>query len=292
MNDPTTDHLTFGDVPATALMTLACRVAESLAPDPILQDPLAVAWLNSLKPRLKASGIDLLERAAVVDTHPDTQVYVALRAREFDRLTADFLKRHPGGAVVTLGCGFDTRFDRLRGVDGRFVDLDTTEIIGARRDLPDGGACGGTIACNVMDFDWMDAEALRGAGPMLFLAEGLFMYLASEEARALVVELQRRFPGSELVCEVFNSFWLEAARREDLERKLKEELGFGPDAMFRSGVAGAWEIAGWGSGIEILGEWMHLDEDEPKLGRLRKLRHFPDYRRRQWVVHCRLGGAG
>lgn len=117
------------------------------------------------------------------------------------------------------------------------------------------------------------------------------MYLGSEEARALVVELQRRFPGSELVCEVFNSFWLEAARREQLERKLKEELGFGPEAMFQSGVADAREIAGWGSGIEILGEWMHLDEVEPKLGRLRKLRHFPNYRRRQWVVHCRLGGA-
>ncbi len=291
MNDLATDNLTLGDVPATALMTLACRVAETRSAAPILRDPLAVDWLARLKPRLQTSGIDLHERAARLSTHPETQVYVALRAREFDRLTQGFLGRHPGGTVATLGCGFDTRFDRLQGSGGRFFDLDTPEIIGLRRGLPGGDAGAAAVAGNVMDFGWMDAPALSGDGPVLFLAEGLFMYLENHEVEALAGEMCRRFPGAELVCEVFNSFWLDPLRRGEVERKLMAELCFGPGAMFCSGVADAREIAAWGDGIEILKEWMHLDEDEPKLGRLAKLRHFPRFRRRQWVVHGRLGGS-
>jgi len=169
--------------------------------------------------------------------------------------------------------------------------LDVPEIIAARRVLPRAETDGPAIACDVMDFGWMTEAATGAEAPMLFLAEGLFMYLKREAAEVLVGELERRFPGSEMVCEVFNSFWLAPGRREGLEVKLQRELGFGPGAMFRSGVAEAAELAAWGRNIEILGEWMHLDEEEARLGRLRKLRHFPQFRRRQWVVHCRLGGA-
>jgi len=45
---------------------------------------------------------------------------VILKGREFDRFAQDFLSRHPDGVVVHIGCGLDTRFERVDNgrVDG------------------------------------------------------------------------------------------------------------------------------------------------------------------------------
>ncbi|WP_239476717.1 hypothetical protein [Nocardia arizonensis] len=36
-----------------------------------------------------------------------------LRASMFDEYVRGFLRKHPDGTVVDLGCGLSTRFDRL-----------------------------------------------------------------------------------------------------------------------------------------------------------------------------------
>jgi O-methyltransferase involved in polyketide biosynthesis len=64
------------------------------------------------------------------------------------------------------------------------------------------------ISQSVLEMDWMDqVSALQK--PVIFLAEGLFMYLPRESVKSLVLEMQKRFHGSELVCELTNRAWVE-----------------------------------------------------------------------------------
>lgn len=57
-------------------------------------------------------------------------------------------------------------------------------MIGLReRFSPIRSACGGS-PCSVLDFGWMDRIAAEG--PVLIVAEGLFMYLSGEEVEALL----------------------------------------------------------------------------------------------------------
>ena len=42
-----------------------------------------------------------------------TIVLICQRAKKMDLVTRDFLKAHPGGVVLHLGCGLDSRFTRL-----------------------------------------------------------------------------------------------------------------------------------------------------------------------------------
>ena len=79
------------------------------------------------------------------------------------------------------------------------------------------------IGLSVLDHRWMDRLTAEQMGPFLFLAEGLLMYLPSDGARALILKLQSRFPGSELVFETVNSYWLKSPLKwilnvEDAER--------------------------------------------------------------------------
>ena len=50
------------------------------------------------------------------------------------------------------------------------------------------------IPKSVLDYSWMDSVEARGR--LLFIAEGLFMYLQEEQIKALMIELTDRFPGS------------------------------------------------------------------------------------------------
>jgi O-methyltransferase involved in polyketide biosynthesis len=63
------------------------------------------------------------------------------------------------------------------------------------------------ISSSVFDDEWMLRVSCQ-PGPVLFLAEGVFMYYNRVEVRALILRLQKHFPGSELVCEVASAAWL------------------------------------------------------------------------------------
>lgn len=286
------ERLDLSDVACTSLMTLACRARESASDSPILDDPGAVRVLQRLAPALERSSNPLFQSVAAGEIDRAAQIYVSLRARRFDRYARDFMRRHPDGVIVNLGCGFDTRCFRL-GIGGaNIVDLDLPEIIEARRKLFTADEGGRMLASSVMDFDWIEKTGLEAGQPALFLAEGLFMYLSPEEMKRLVLKLQGAFPRCELVCEVFNAFWLRPGSRREVDQKLRRNLHFGEGAMFQSGLRDSREMEGWGAGIQFLDEWCHFDEPEPKLGRLRRLRHFPLFRRMQWTVRYRLGNPG
>ncbi|MAT99875.1 MAG: hypothetical protein CL608_22260 [Anaerolineaceae bacterium] len=284
MNSETVRSL--GDVSETMLLTLYARAMESQSPNPILVDEKAVELFNRLKP-LAAEQEGNLYHKVVEGDLPDLLKYtMSLRARHFDRQARDFLQRHPDGAVVNLGCGLDTRFFRLD--DGRLhlYDLDLPDVIALKRQLVKETDRYQMIASSVLDFGWMD-ELVRER-PYLFLAEGLFMYLPLADVKALVLELQDRFPGCELVCEVFNESWLHGWRGRIMKRKLQNDMSMGSDAMFQSGIADSEAMAQWRSGIEFVDDWSFVDADEPKLGVLRLMRHWSMFRKLQWVVHYRL----
>jgi O-methyltransferase involved in polyketide biosynthesis len=133
------------------------------------------------------------------------------------------------------------------------------------------------------------AQVSRQTGPFLFLAEGVFMYLEYEDVRSLVLAIRQQFPGSELVCEVENSFWLGPLTKRILAYKLQKQCNLGAGAVFRSGIRDSREMEAWGDGIRFLDEWSYFDSDEKKLGLLRLLRHIGWIRKTQWTVHYRLG---
>jgi O-methyltransferase involved in polyketide biosynthesis len=114
------------------------------------------------------------------------------------------------------------------------------------------------------------------------------MYLPAKEVRRLVLRLQERFPGSELVCEVVNSRWLQWPFRAIVDFKLRRQLHLG-EATFRSGIRHSREMEKWNEGIKFRDDWSYLDAYDGNLRWLRIFRHIGWIRYTQWTVHYRLG---
>jgi len=214
-------------------------------------------------------------------------VHIAIRAKKYDEYARDFLKKYPDGVIVNIGCGLDSRFLRVDNGKVIFFDLDLPEIIGIRKGFFEETERYHLIASSVLDFEWM-AVVRQHSGPFLFMAEGVFMYLEGRDVRSLVLKLQETFPGSGLVCEVVNSFWLRPPLKRMLDSKLQRQVHLGKDATFRSGISDGREMEQWHSGIQFLDEWSYFDSDEKKLGWFRLLRHIGLIRKTQWTVHYRL----
>ena len=277
-----------GDVAATSLITLYCHAIETRSDDPILVDPKSAEIAAELDKTLSRSEQPLAK--ALVDGMLDKNIviHIAIRAKKYDAYVQEFLARHPDGVVVNIGCGLDSRFLRIDNGRVTFYDIDLPEIIAIKREFFLESGRYHLIASSVLDYGWM-GQVRDHAGPFLFMAEGVFMYLDGDDVRSLVLEITKRFPGSELVCEVENAFWLGPLTKKIVAYKLQHQFFLGKDAVFRSGFRDGREMEQWESGIQFLDDWSYFDLDENKLGWLKVLRHIGWIRKTQWTVRYQLG---
>lgn len=256
-------------VAKTLVVPLACRAIESARPDGILSDPRAEEVFRAL-----GGGRELLLGMSGHDLFAS-----AMRVRKFDSLARGFLQRNPGGAVVDIGCGLDTRFYRLD--DGRlnWIGVDLPQVIELRRRLlPDGPRCQ-SIACSMFELVWLDVIAHLGPRAV-FLAEGVFPYFRTTDMRPLVQALQARFPQGELV---FDALSPGLARLHNRTSSVLKQSG----TRIRWDLRDPAELEAWG--LKLVERWGYFGQDEPRLGAARLMRFIPPLARASYIVHYRLG---
>jgi len=259
------------NVSETLLITLYTRAIESQRPDALIRDDNAVALVGQLEcdfSRLRLHGHD--------------EVAVIMRTREFDRHARDFLARHPDAVVVHIGCGLDTRFERVDNGRVEWFDLDLPEVIELRRKLIGGeGARYHLLSTSVFEDDWLQAVAVHQQRPFLFLAEGVLPYFEAEKVKALVLKLRDHFPGAELVCDAHTPFVIRVDNLKLVFARMKARL--------RWGLKRGKDVENWGAGISLLEEWFYFDRPEPRLRASRWMRFIPLLGKATGIFHYRLG---
>ena len=281
----------FSDVSETGLLMLYARAMESRSDKPILPDANAERIVDAIDAQIAGAKDPFLSMLYNKEVDKRLVVHAALRAQKYDQYARAFLADNPGSAVANLGCGMDTRFQRIDDGEVIFYDLDLPDVIGFKRQFLQESERYRLIAASVFETGWMEQVAARAQSRVLFLAEGLFTYLDPDRVKALVLELQHRFPGSELVCEVTNQAWIRGIRGKLAARKMQRELKIGEDAPYQFGLETAEEMETWNAGIEFLERWSYFDTNHPKLGWMRVLRYIELFRGVQYTVRYRLNPA-
>ncbi|NES23841.1 MAG: class I SAM-dependent methyltransferase [Symploca sp. SIO3E6] len=190
------------------LLTLKTRADEQSRPCPIFQDPLAVEWQKLLP----------LDEDIEVYYSNLVQISWSTRAYHHDQITSHHIANHSHPVVVELGAGLSTRFHRIGQNVKYWLDLDLPEVTHLRRQLDTETEQHQFISASVMDFDWMNAIPDVAPENILFIAEGLLMYLEENQVNQLVTQMQSRFPGATCVVDVTGNFW-------KLYKKILNKLG-------------------------------------------------------------------
>ena len=259
-------------VSETLLTTIYLRATESQRPDALIRDEKAVALVKRID--YDFSRFKFGE---------DDQVSIVLRTRELDRHARDFLAKYPEGVVVHIGCGLDTRFERVDNGKAEWYDLDLPDVIELRRKLiGDEGARYRLLACSVLDNTWLNTVSAHRQSAFLFLAEGVLQYFEEAQVKSLVLTLKERLPGSELVCDAVNPFMVWTSNLKLAFSKI--------GARFHWGLKHGKDLEGWANGIRLLDEWFYFDRPEPRLGH-QWMRHIPPLAKASGIFHYQLGKA-
>jgi len=263
-------------VAETMLLTLYLRAMESQRPDALIKDEKAVELVTQM-------SYDF-GRMRPLHLSEANKLVIILRNREFDRYARDFLARHPDAVVVHIGCGLDSRFERVDNGQVEWYDLDLPDVIELHRKLIGGeGERYHLLGCSVLDNAWLEAVSAHGQRPFLFLAEGVFMYFEGAQVKSLVLTLRDRFPGAELAFDAYSPIHVWRHNLQTSTSKINLRVHWG--------IWHGQEIEGWGDGIRLLDEWGFLDPPEPRLAHIRWMRPIEALFRTLRIYHFQLGKA-
>ena len=260
-------------VPETLLMTLNVRASETLRPGGLCKDENAVAILRQL-------DVDLHR----LQMHGHDVIAVIMRMRKFDEYASSFMARNPGCTVVHVGCGLDTRYERVDDGQVEWFDLDLPEVIQLRRQvLPPDTPLHHTLTASALDEGWMVQVAATKPQAVLFISEGVLPYFTGDQVKTLVTRILKHFPGSEFVCDIHSPFVVWA---DNIHLVIA-----GVEARLRWGMKDAREMETWGRGIRLLEAWNYYENEDPLMKNYRCLRFIPGLAHSVGIYHYQLGGT-
>ncbi len=109
---------------------------------------------NDEKARQILAGVDYdFDR---LKTPEKTAVTLRIRAKQLDAYTRRFIQTHPDALILHLGCGLDSRCERLDRSGTQWFDLDLPDVITLRRKFYTETDTYHMIASSVTDLSWMD----------------------------------------------------------------------------------------------------------------------------------------
>ena len=203
--------------PQTMLATLYAKALDADAPNSILNDHYAKAAVERIDYDWDATTIDARRAPSV-----------AVRTAHFDNWARQFLAVHDEAVVLHVGCGLDARAYRLDpGAGVRWYDVDYPEVISLRERVYPGRTNYRMLPASVTDPSWL-AE-IPADRPVLFLGEGLTMYLTKADGLGLLRRVVDRFGSGELQFDAFNTFGIRSQVINAVVRRSGSKLHWGID---------------------------------------------------------------
>ncbi len=222
-------------VAETLLIPLYMRAVESRRADAILHDPEAERLVDSI-------DYDYSQ----FDHAPLSAVGCVVRGRYFDDAARRFIAAHEKVVAVNVGCGLDTRYQRI-GQCGNavFYELDLPEVIALRRELIPEPPEDRYMAASLDDSGWMDS--LRAEHPdakFIFIAEGVLMYFYEYQVRRFIDRIAERFGGGEVWFDVCGSLMYRRGMKPDSLRRHA--------AQIRSGISDGHRVEQWNRRMHLI----------------------------------------
>lgn len=235
--------LELGDVETTALIPLAIKAGETLRKKSRFQDEMAVKIIEHLK----------------LDTKPYDKFMshegVIARSIMLDSMVKNFIKKHPDCVIVNMGAGFDNRFSRVDNGCIFWFDLDLPDSIEQRKKVYEERDRVVMLSGSVLDEAWcpqVAAEIQKRNARVLFLAEGLFMYLSFEEIGKCLKIIKKHFPQATLYAEMNNPLMVKNQKLHDTVKST--------NAVFKSGTWSGEELCALCDGLRFIEEHSFNEE--------------------------------
>ena len=218
----------------TLFIPLFGKAKENKKHKPILTDKKAVEIVNQID--YDFSSLKIPEK---------TNIMMCLRAKLIDNFVRDFLSQNNDCVALHLGCGLDSRYDRMMNCDIDWYDVDFKEVIDIRKNFYNETDYYHMIPSSVTDKEWLE-QIPSGKGQYIVVAEGLFMYIKEDDIRMLIDGLKDRIGSYTLIFDAYSVLTAKNVSKHPSIRKT--------GAIVHWGINNPEDLVKWGTGIEFIEE--------------------------------------
>ncbi|MFX1574726.1 MAG: class I SAM-dependent methyltransferase [Promethearchaeota archaeon] len=200
-------HLT--EEKLTLLITLYAKAFDSQSKNSILKDTKANEIIETI-------DYDFTDMSKFGNGN-----IIVVRAKQFDDWVKEFLENHSNVIVLNLGCGLDTRIERINpSPNVNWYDVDYPEVIQLRKHFFSDKEGYHMIAASIIDSKLINN--FPSEGDVLVIADGVFEYLTKGDVQILLNQITNHFSHGQIMFDAINSFAIESAK-SDLKKKMSAE---------------------------------------------------------------------
>jgi len=226
-------EVSLGEVQETLMIPLFARAEESRV-EGLLEDPMAEEIVSSLnydfqklknKPSLKGA---------------------VLRTISYDTLLLDILKDYPDATIVEIGCGLNTRFDRVDNGLLSWYDLDLPDVHELWKCFFQENDRRKFLPFSAFDESWLSHVQRKENTPVIFIAEASTIYFDENQNKKLFDQLLTYFPNSYFIVDTATEYFVNRQDKHDILKMYS--------ARVKWTVPNPTEIEKWNPRIELIRE--------------------------------------
>lgn len=201
-------------VQETLLIPLIAKANETKKSDRKINDPKAVEMASKID-----YDFSKFEKTMSLDG-------VIARTRILDREIQKYIDTYPDALCISVGCGLDTRYQRLNRRKISWINLDFPDVIKLRKQLLFEGKNVHYIEKSALDASWIDEVPVM-YDHVLIILEGILMYFTQEEVIQLFCMLHNHFKNCTIFAEIMNPFIATQTKHHDTVKKTNAQFHWG-----------------------------------------------------------------
>lgn len=225
----------------TLLIPLIARAKESKKETPIIFDEKAMIITDQIDYDFK--DLKIPEK---------TNTMMCIRGKMIDDYVKRYLFNNQNCVVIHLGCGLDSRYERLKNDNVLWFDVDFEEVIELRKAFYETTKKYHMIGSSVTNKEWIK-KIPKDYENYLIIAEGLFMYLEEKEIKNLLKEMKEHIESYTLIFDAYSQMTAKHAKNHPSLKKTGAKIQWGIDDVRR--------LEQWDLGIQFIQEKYFCEYD-------------------------------
>ncbi len=152
--------------------------------------------------------------------------YMAMRAYVFDTWVQEALEKDPDAMVLHIGCGLDSRIERVGG-GAHWYDVDFPAVIEERKKYYAETEKYTMLGTDASKTEWM--ASIPSDKKVIVVMEGISMYIPFQELTNLLKELNNHFPEVKILMDCYTVFAAKVSKYKNPIREVGVSATYGLD---------------------------------------------------------------
>lgn len=153
--------------------------------------------------------------------------FIGMRSAVIDKWLSEKLSEKPESIVLHIGCGLDSRIERVKEPFEKWFDIDFPEVIEVRKNYYSETEKYKMLGASASETNWV--KNLPDSERAIVVLEGISMYLSEAAIKNLFNAVSEKFPEAETIMDVYTQKAVKASRIKNPIREVGALPSFGVD---------------------------------------------------------------